>query len=54
MNHIEEKIIQTIDEHRDETVSYTHLLVREDRDGRTAGGPVGLPKPWPGSQVRKG
>ena len=29
-------------------------LVREDRDGRTAGGPVGLPKPWPGSQVRKG
>jgi hypothetical protein len=32
----------------------TPSLVREDRDGPTAGVPVGLPSPAPGSQVGKG
>ena len=37
----------------DTAVSYTHLDVYK-RQGQTAGVPVGLPRPWQGSQVWTG
>ena len=46
--------IETEDGNDGGNIAFNSVEVREDRDGRTAGGPVGLPKPWPGSQVRKG
>ena len=46
MNHIEEKIIQTIDEHRDEIIAFAKMCIRDSAGGGPSGyGTLRWPSP---------